>query len=418
MNAQDSMHAEEVHQCVKCGACLAVCPVYAELRNETASPRAKVQLIGHYAENGLPPSKHLNDLVDRCLMCGACASNCPGGLRHNRLFMRMRAHLGADIGENWRLKVLYHFLSHDQQLAFAARFARFGRNVVMENVAREARLGNIPVKRLPKFNVRPFRDQVPEISMPAGDAKGTVLYFTGCGTQHVFEAVGHAVVTVLTAMGFRVEIPKGQVCCGLPMFAHGRMSAAQENIETNIDLFNREDVVAVVTDCATCGSALRSEYADVLRELGLPAGNAERLSVRVRDVSEFILANYALLEPKLDPDISAETVTYHAPCHLRNAQGVKTEVIELLKRLPHVTYVQSSDFDACCGGGGTFFYDHPEVSHRIVSKKIENALATGAKYWLTGCPGCTVNLAGNLSDTDTIAVMHPVQLVEQALDRG
>lgn len=415
MNAEGRMNAEEVHQCAKCGACLMVCPVYAELRNETASPRAKVQLIGHYAEKGLPPSAHLNALVDRCLMCGACTANCPSGVRHDRLFMRMRSNLGGDTGENWRLKVLYHFLTHEQQLAFAARFARFGRNVVMENIAREAKLGSIPVKRLPKFNDRPFRDQVPEISMPLGEPKGTVLYFTGCGTQHVFEAVGRAVVKVLTAMGFRVEIPKGQLCCGLPMSAHGRMAAGRKNIDTNIRLFDREGVAAVVTDCATCGSAMRNEYANVLRELGLPTQGAEKLSSRVRDVSEFILANYPLLEPKLDPNAGKKTVTYHSPCHLRNAQGVKTDVIDLLNRLPHVSYVQSPDFDACCGGGGTFFYDHPEISHRIVSKKIKNALATGAKYWATGCPGCTVNLAGNLSDQDGIAVLHPVQLVAQGL---
>ncbi len=71
MSSENPMTAEEVHQCAKCGACLTACPVYSELRNETASPRAKVQLIGHYAEKGLPASPHLNELVNRCLMCGS-----------------------------------------------------------------------------------------------------------------------------------------------------------------------------------------------------------------------------------------------------------------------------------------------------------------------------------------------------------
>ena len=285
----------------------------------------------------------------------------------------------------------------------------------MEKVATEVRLGNIPVKRLPRINPRPFRDETPECAVPAGEPVGTVLYFTGCGTNHAFAAVGHAVVTVLTAMGFRVEIPKAQVCCGLPMFAHGRMAAARKNIETNVGLLNRGGIAAVVTDCATCGSALRSGYVHVLESLGLPVDDARNLSAKVRDVSEFIQANYDKLAPKLDPDAETVSATYHAPCHLRNTQGVKTEVIDLLQRLPHVTYVQSPDYDTCCGGGGTFFYDHPDISHRIVTKKIENARTTGARYWVTGCPGCTVNLAGNLSDDDAITVLHPVQLVAQGL---
>lgn len=415
MTAEAKMRSEEVHGCARCGACLTACPVYAELRNETASPRAKVQLIRHYAEKGLPPSRHLNELVARCLMCGACTANCPSGVPHDRLFMRMRAHLCPDYGEDWRLKVLFHLLTHDQQLALAARFARFGRKAVLERVVREATLGSIPLKRLPAFNGRPFRDQVPAVSLPAGEPRGTVLYFTGCATQHLFDGVGHAVVRVLTRMGFRVEIPRGQVCCGLPLFAHGKLTAARNSIETNIALLDRKGIAAVVTDCATCGSALRREYAAVLDELGLPAAAARRLASRVRDVSEFILENDALLEPALDPGAHRETVTYHAPCHLRNAQGVKTGVADLLDRLPHAAYVPASDADACCGGGGTFFYDYPEISRRMAARKIENARATGARYWVTGCPGCRVNLAGNLSDTDGITVLHPVELVARGL---
>jgi glycolate oxidase iron-sulfur subunit len=223
------------------------------------------------------------------------------------------------------------------------------------------------------------------------------------------------VVTVLTTMGFRVEIPKSQVCCALPMFTHGSLTKAQKNIETNIKLFNRSGITAVITDCATCGSALRSEYGHVLKELNGPVDGAKQLSEKVWDLAEFINANYDLLAPKLQSNVARETVTYHAPCHLRNAQGVKTDVIELLKKLPHLNYVQSADYDSCCGGGGTFFYDYPDISHQIVSKKVENAVATGATHWVTGCPGCTVNLAGNLPDNAKISLIHPAQLISQAL---
>lgn len=405
---------EEVFQCSKCGACLAVCPVYHHLKEEASAPRAKLQLIGHYAENELPPSEYLNQIVNRCLMCGTCTANCPSGVRHATVFMRMRASMAAEYGSDWHLRMLYHFLTHEQQLNLAAKFARFGRNVILETLAREVKIGNIPIKRLPKLNKSTFRTQVPEIIMPENEAKATVLYFTGCGTNHAFDAVGHAVVRVLTAMGFQVEIPGEQMCCGLPMFIHGSIAAARKNIDTNIRLFNRNDIAAVVTDCATCGSALRNEYVHVLEELGRPVDAGRELASRVQDICEFILANYELLEPKLDRDLPVETVTYHSPCHLRNAQGVKTEVIQLLEKLPHVNYVQSKDFDTCCGGGGTFFYDFPDISHQIVSEKIDNALATGAKYWATGCPGCTVNFSGNLPD-DTISMIHPVQIILAAL---
>jgi glycolate oxidase iron-sulfur subunit len=413
----NNLKSPEVLQCSKCGACLPVCPVYLQKMEEGASPRAKIQLAKHYTEKNLPTSSHLSTLINRCLMCGNCTAACPSGVEHQSLFMRMRSYMATDHGEGWHLKVLYHFLSHEQQLRLASRFAKLGRNHMLNYLASEFKVGNIPAKRLPKFNKRPFREQIAEKVGPDTPSRGTVLYFTGCGTNYIFDRVGHSLCRILKAMGFQVETPKSQVCCGLPLFIHGNLEKAAANIKTNIKLFNRNDIVAVVTDCATCGSALHKEYGIVLKELGLATGAAEELGSKVRDISEFILDNYALLEPHLDPKVTRQKVTYHMPCHLRNGQGITTEVETLLKRLPHVDYTRADDYNQCCGGGGTFFYDHPETSHQIVSKKIKNARATEADLWVTGCPGCSINLSGNLQEEDTISVEHILLLIEQALKK-
>lgn len=62
-----------------------------------------------------------------------------------------------------------------------------------------------------------------------------------------------------------------------------------------------------------------------------------------------------------------------------------------------------------------FLYDHPAVSKKVADGKIQNARATGARLWATGCPSCRIQLAGNLADTDDITVVHPVQVVGEAL---
>ena len=413
----ENLQAPEVLQCSKCGACLPVCPVYLQKMEEGASPRAKVQLSKHYTEQNLGTSSHLSTLINRCLMCGNCTAACPSGVEHPSLFMRMRSYMATDHGEGWHLKVLYHFLSHEQQLRLASRFAKLGRNHMLNYLAREFKVGNIPAKRLPKFSKRPFREQVAEKIAPETASRGTILYFTGCGTNYIYDQVGHALCRILGTMGFQVEIPGSQVCCGLPLFIHGNLEKAAANIDTNIRLFNRDDIVAVVTDCATCGSALHKEYGIVLKELGLATEMAEELSGKVRDISEFILANYDLLEPHLDSRAVKQKVTYHMPCHLRNGQGLTTEIETLLKRLPNVDYTRAEDYDKCCGGGGTFFYDHPETSHQIVSKKIKTAKETGADLWVTGCPGCSINLSGNLQEEDNISVEHILLLIEQALKK-
>ncbi|MCK5686204.1 (Fe-S)-binding protein, partial [bacterium] len=59
----------------------------------------------------------------------------------------------------------------------------------------------------------------------------------------------------------------------------------------------------------------------------------------------------------------------------------------------------------------------PETSQQIVSKKVENAKATGADLWVTGCPGCSINLAGNLQETDTLSVEHILMLIERGIKK-
>ena len=66
-------------------------------------------------------------------------------------------------------------------------------------------------------------------------------------------------------------------------------------------------------------------------------------------------------------------------------------------------------------GGGTFFYEHPEVSKIMVDKKIKNAKAVKASIWLTDCPVCRMNLAGNLNDNEDLQVLHPLSLIASAL---
>lgn len=409
------MKAEKAYRCGKCGICLQVCPVYKQIPEEAAGPRGKIQLIRHYSEQNLETSKNLNAIVSRCLMCGACTESCPSEVGHDALYMRMRKSMVEDHGQDWLKRILFHFLSHEEQLGLAAKFAAFGRNVVLDGMLKNFRIGNLRIGNLPKFNSKPFRDQKPSLFEPEGKSLGNVLYFSGCGTNYIYGNIGRAVIKVLTTMGFSVDIVPEQVCCGIPLFTKGALEQTRENIFKNVALFNRPDIVAVVTDCATCGSALRKAYPEVLREMGCPAAEAEELAKKVRDVSEFVMEHWEALRPHLRDSSKNERVTYHSPCHLKNAQKVQSVVEQLLEMLPNVQYVRASDFDNCCGGGGTFFYDYPEISKKMVDEKIRNAKKTGAHKWATGCPGCRINLSGNLEPDAGIELVHPIELICELL---
>lgn len=129
--------------------------------------------------------------------------------------------------------------------------------------------------------------------------------------------------------------------------------------------------------------------------------------------SEFIFNRFEYLEPGLIPEAKGPGVTYHAPCHLRNAQGVGRQVETLLQALPGVRFRAVADQNACCGGGGSFFFKYPDSAKKIVSSKIDSIVRSGASVLATGCPSCRINFAGNLPGP--LSVLHPVQLVADCL---
>ena len=203
----------------------------------------------------------------------------------------------------------------------------------------------------------------------------------------------------------------------MPLFFHGHEQRALGNIQSTIALFAREDVQAVIVDCATCGSALRTEYARVLANLGHSPDRTLGLADKVWDVTEFVAQDLEALQERMprQGEQSPLRVTYHSPCHLRNTQKCSAQIADFLHALPGVEYVQAADWERCCGGGGTFFYEYPEITRHMVSRKIENAQVTGAELWLTGCPGCRMNLSGNMPDQGGLAVKHPIEVVARLL---
>jgi glycolate oxidase iron-sulfur subunit len=407
--------ADEAYQCGKCGLCLMACPVYKVTREETATPRAKVHLIRNYAEGLLTATDRMQDKLECCLMCGSCTAMCPGGVHHDVLFMRMRDEMGSLQGRSLEMKALGVILPKEIRRRLAARAARLGATSLARRIIGWMRIGGISVENFPTPNRIPFRDQVPAIIEPDGPARGTVAYFTGCATHHLFEKTGHAVVDVLQRMGYRVLIPAGQECCGLPLFFHGDIQRSEDSIRANIEALLQVDCDAVVVDCATCGTALGHAYPQLMKEIDLPEAPARRLAELVWDIGEFIVENFDSLEPFLNPEKPLLPVTYHSPCHLRNHGRGKAMLETLLERLPHVDYRRTPDRDACCGGGGMFFHEFQEISKRMAGAKIQNASATGARIWATGCPGCRVQLSGNLPREGMLEFCHPVEVVSYGL---
>jgi len=410
MDLQDTK--DMVYRCNKCGLCISTCPVYQQILMEAASPRGKVQVIKNYLEGNLELSKRFKEIILTCLLCENCVVNCPSGVRHDHVFTDLRGELVRKYGLDWKKRLIYKLLTNEKFLHSSSIFAKLGRNWLLETFAKGMRIGNIPLERLPKVNPKPFRDQFNGVILPEGEAKGRVFYFTGCFTNYFAGDVGQATVNVLKKLQLEIEIPSRQDCCGLAIILSGEEDLPIKNVEKNISMLTRKEIDAVLVDCATCGAAFKKEYIALLKRKGMDTKEAEILKGKTYDILEYVAERIHLL-PLKDRDGKRIRVTYHDPCHLVRGQGVSEAPRKILKALPQVEFVEMRDANMCCGGGGSFQFDFPEVSKGITEDKIKNILETGASVVVTGCPGCRVTISGNMNEQ--ISVFHPIQLVDMAL---
>jgi len=400
---------EEVHKCNKCGACLGSCQVFKQMNYEAGSPRGKVQLIKKFLAGQLELSENFNKILFTCLLCESCTVTCPSGVKVDRLMKAMRSELVNKFGLSWQKYGSFKLLTNNHLLSLAMFFGRSMETPFRSFLSKDAAVGTLSLAGLPSLNKKALRDQYPEIIRAAGP-KGRVLYFTGCATNYLYENVGHSVIKIMNHLGIEVIIPKDQMCCSLPIFLSGARNLAIKNIRRNVALFNREDIDAIIVDCATCGTALKNDFVHILEEIGENTDSARSMATKVMDISEY-LQGFDLKEFLLPVN---ERVTYHDPCHLLRSQHIKEQPRSLLKQIPGLEFVEMAGAEACCGGGGTFQLQHPEISSGITSKKIRSIQNTGAGIVASGCSGCRLQIRGNLLD-ESIRVMHPVELLASAL---
>ena len=106
------------------------------------------------------------------------------------------------------------------------------------------------------------------------------------------------------------------------------------------------------------------------------------------------------------------SVTYHDSCHLYRGLGVGQQPRKLIAKVDGCRLIEMKDSTRCCGFGGTFAMNYPEISTSILEDKVKNIIASGADA-VVGCDiSCLMNMQGLLNrQNQDIKVLHIAQLL-------
>jgi glycolate oxidase iron-sulfur subunit len=227
----------------------------------------------------------------------------------------------------------------------------------------------------------------------------------------LFGDVNQATVRVLAALGCEVLVPHQQGCCGALMAHVGREPEALAAARRMIDVFEHEEVDAIVVNSAGCGSAIK-EYAHLLRDDPEYAQRAKAISAKCRDISELI-AELGIPAPAYPIPLK---VAYHDACHLQHAQGIRTQPRQLLKSVPGLELIELPESAICCGSAGVFNLTEPETARQLGDRKARHVINSGAQILVSANPGCLLHIASGLRRADhPMPIFHFVQLMDAAL---
>ncbi|ELP35802.1 (Fe-S)-binding protein [Rhodopirellula baltica] len=416
--------AEAVSTCIRCGFCLSACPTYDVLQRESDSPRGRIILMKEVLEGAMPADKAAPHL-DACLGCLACEPACPSGVSYRHLLSPYRSLVRERTTVAWpqRLQrwLTAQTLPYPKCFRLAARMGMIGKKL----------------SALVPPVLRPMLELLPE-TLPAaqkllpryeasGDRVGRVALLAGCAQQVLAPQINEATIHVLRHIGLEVVVPTQQSCCGSLAWHVGDGDRAAKFARNNVRVFSgdQQSFDAVVTNAAGCGSGMQ-EYGMILRGTDIES-QAKELAGKVKDVSVVVCEHadrLRLKRPALVHEGEAIVrVAYHDACHLANAQGVRVQPRELLRRVPDVELVDVAEAHLCCGSAGTYNLDQPETADELGRRKAKAVMATGAPIVVSGNIGCLTQLQTHLNSMATEAhpaprVMHTMEFLSACLNES
>lgn len=408
--------------CMKCGMCQSVCPVFDQTGREADVARGKLALLGGLMESMFDDPEGVYQRLNKCLLCGSCAANCPSGVSVQDIFLKARAiltgYMGLPPAKRLILKgMLANPKLFDRLTEWGARFQKVFTRPVNDIIGTSCARVMSPLIQDRHFRplaAVPFHRQIPSLDRPAGASGLKVALFPGCLIDKMFPNIAHSTLKVLDYCGVGVYLPENQGCCGIPALSSGDLGTFHKLLEHNLKRFEAGRFDVLVTACATCTSTIHEVWPTMADNGHREA--ATRLARRTMDINQFLVDNAGIAPPTRARKIS-RTVTYHDPCHLKKSLKVFREPRALIQATPGCTLKEMVESDWCCGMGGSFNLQYYDISKNIGAKKAAHIMETGADVLATGCPACMIQISDMLSQAGAaIAVRHPVELLAEALE--
>jgi len=411
--------------CIKCGKCKSVCPIFEINHDETTSPRGFIDLLGAYKRDELELDKNAKEIFESCFLCTSCVEECPNDLPTDMIIEQVRNDIRKKYGIAWYKRAFFFLLRNRKVMDLLAKmgwvFQTCGLKINAQNQSSKLRL-NLPIemiqdRTLPFADKKSFLNTYPE-NINVENPKQKVAIFIGCMGNYAYTNVGKALLKILDRLEINAMIPKKQLCCSAPAYFTGDFDTVDYLVKKNIEYFETfiDDVDAIVVPEATCSAMMNIDWVHYLHDQPEWKERAAKLAPKIFMATKWLENNTKLSDIlKEDGKQIDNLITYHDPCHAKKMQGVHKEPRNLLKQ--NYVLTEMSDPNQCCGFGGvTMQSNNYKFAKAAGAPKAAMINNTGAKVVSAECSACRMQITDSLGRTDSDVIFkNPIELIADAL---
>jgi Fe-S oxidoreductase len=352
----------------------------------------------------------LFEVMDLCLQCKACKTECPSNVDLAKLKSEF---LHAYYRHNARPTGQRVLSNVDRLFRWSAHVAPVGNRIARNRLARrimEALVGVDRRRSLPRLHRVHFRKWFQRRLRSQARIPGSahrVILFDDCFTNFTEPHIARAAVTVLEHAGYRVEITAG-LCCGRPLISKGFLSEARDLARRQLGPLSEAliDGTPLLGLEPSCVVTLIDEWPELV-----PGAAARRVADAANLAVGWLVGQMKAGACHMNLPRRPGRILLHPHCHQR-ALGLANGSSQLLGMIPGLDVVT---LDAgCCGMAGMFGYEkqHYDLSTRIASLQLLPALAAEPTA-MVAAPGTSCR--HQIDDLANRNAQHPMEVLASNL---
>ena len=389
-----------------------MCPTFMATRDEDKSTRGRANILREFLYNNKKDQafdhQEIYDILDLCISCKACKSECPSNVDIAKLKAEFMQHYYDIHGVSMRSKLIA-YLPRLYRLAVVFRSLS---NLMTNTTLMKKTIGFAPERSIPSLSKITLNRWVNK-GIPAPEQqKGKVYLFNDEFTNYNESEIGIKAILLLTKLGYEVKIPLHRES-GRTFLSKGLVRTskkiANENVSLLKDFISEKTPLIGIEPSAIL--AFRDEYPELVDKQLQPAAKE--------------LANHALLfEEFIAQEIEKESICseqftndekeilLHGHCQQKAVAS--TDPTKKMLALP-LNYSVKEIPSGCCGMAGSFGYEkeHYDLSMKIGEMVLFPAVREVSENIIISAPGTSCR--HHIKDGTGKTAKHPVEVLYEAL---